>query len=296
MIKQNQIEIFGAGSLININWELVSHCQFKCSYCYYGPHVSKTDYLSVGKLVTKKLLSLNDYAKITLVGGEPTLHPEFHDVVQRLHSNEKIKEINIVTNFEMPLDFWIKLKDYSDKLKIVISFHPEYPQRDAFEKIEALKAHFNLDLVFVVHHNLKFLPKLKSYLDTAKNLDESISVNFVPVHKESIYVNYPDELKDFFKDTQNVLKDRKKTETTSIQVDGKWRDIFKFDVINQKLNYLKGWSCKLRAFIIHEDGMTSASCTNSKKHILLQDFKETTLTCPYTLCECDDYWAFPKTK
>lgn len=297
MINQNEIEIFGSGSLININWELVSHCQFKCTYCYYGPHESKTDYVSVGKLVTQKLLSLKDDAKVTLVGGEPTLHPEFHEVIKRLYENPRIQEINIVTNFEMPLDFWLKLKEFKSKIKIVISFHPEYPQKEAFLKISQLKEHFKLDLVFVVHHNLKFLPKLRDYLEIVKTtIPEEISVNFVPVHKESLYVEYPEELKQFFLDAQAVIKNRKSTEIVSLQINGEWQNVFKFEVINQKLNYLKNWSCELRAFIIHEDGMTSASCTNTKKHILLQDFKKTTLKCPYTLCECDDYWAFPKSR
>lgn len=299
MIDLNQIDQIGQGSPVNINWELVSHCQFKCTYCYYGPFKSTTNYTTLSKLILKKLSQITDPTKITLLGGEPSLHPEFHDVVSTLYEMDHIKEISIVTNFEMPLDFWQKLYNFSDKVKIVISFHPEYPQKEAFDKIQQLQDSLKLDLVFVVHHNPKFLPRLNEYFQNLKEkVKDHVSFNFVPVHEnkngQNEYAQYPKEIKSFLKEVENYALLKDNFEKAFVLINNEWQMMPKFEIINQGLNRLKNWSCELRAFIIHEDGHTSHSCTTIKKHILLQDFSAKTLKCTFNICECDDYWNFPK--
>lgn len=300
MIDAKDIKQIGQGSAINVNWELVSHCQFKCTYCYYGPHKSNTNYSTLGKIILKKLSTISAPTKITLLGGEPTLHPDFHEVVNALHKIKHVEEINIVTNFEMPLEFWTQLTPYADKIKVVISFHPEYPQRDAFDKIQSLQDLLKLDLVFVVHNNLKFLPRLNEYFDHLRaKIKDHVTFNFVPVHEsiegQNKYVPYPDEIKEFLKIVQNYALTKDNFETASILlINDQWQLTPKFELLNKSLNRLKGWKCDLRAFIIHEDGQVSRACTSSKKHILLEDFSGKTITCPFNICECDDYWNFPK--
>lgn len=299
MMKLDEVQQIGQGSLININWELVSHCQFKCTYCYYGPFKSTTSYTPLSKIVLKKLSSITESTKITLLGGEPTLHPDFHYVVSELFKMEHVKKINIVTNFEMPLEFWEKIIPYKNKVKVVVSFHPEYPQKDAFHKIQKLQDFLDFDLVFVVHHNLKFLKRLIEYKENIlSHVKDQVPFTFVRVHQNSNgqneYVSYPEEIESFLKEINELTVKRNNFEKAFILVNDQWQIVPKFEIINQGLNKLKGWKCDLRAFIIHEDGSTTSSCTSTKKHILLQDFSQKTLTCPYNICECDDYWDFPK--
>lgn len=294
------ISQIGKGSLLNINWELVSHCQFKCTYCYYGPHKSEVDYSSLSKIVLKKLSTIKEPIKMTLVGGEPTLHPDFHEVIDGLFKIDQIKEINIVTNFESTLEFWKKLIPYASKLKIVVSFHPEYPQKEAFSKIKELSSCLNFDCVFVTHHNLKFYPKLQEY---KKNILEILPTNvpftFVRAHykkeNDHHYFEYPKEIENLLEEMYSLSLARGHFEKVDVLKGSSWSTISKHEFILQGLNKLQGWKCELQAFIIHKDGQVSRSCTNSKKHILLEDFKKQTLTCSYNLCECDDYWTFPKT-
>ena len=247
MIKIDDIQQIGQGSPININWELVSHCQFKCTYCYYGPFKSTTNYTPLSKIVLKKLSTISEDTKITLLGGEPTLHPEFQDVVSELFKMKHIKQINIVTNFEMPLDFWEKLTPFTDKVKIVVSFHPEYPQKDAFNKIQKLQDSLKFDLVFVVHNNPRFLQRLIEYKENLLTyVKEEMPFTFVRVHEiangQNEYVKYPEEIELFLEEVNTLAINRKNFEKAMVLKNGHWEIIPKFEIINQGLNKLKGWS------------------------------------------------------
>jgi sulfatase maturation enzyme AslB (radical SAM superfamily) len=299
MIK-NRITSVGNGSPININWELVSHCQFNCTYCYYKPFKSNTDYKPLAKIVLSKLATLKERTKVTLLGGEPTLHPSFLEVVSQLSSFDHVEQICIVTNFEKPLSFWESLGPYAQKLKIVISFHPEYEQKLMFEKISKLQDSFTLDFVFIVHNDPQYLSKMQKTALQLEAVNERVSINYVKLHDKGEssdeYREYPIEILAFMHEQQEKLRNRTTTETVNIHTSEGSFKLPKFEMINQDLNRFQGWECNLRAFIIKENGQVASACTSRTKHILLADFSGSSLICPHQLCECDDYWEFPKTK
>lgn len=295
-MKQEDIISVGSGSPININWELVSHCQFNCSYCYYKPYKSDTDYRPLAKIVLSKLSKITDPTKVTLLGGEPTLHPTFFEVIQGLHEMKHVGQICIVTNFERPLKFWQDLLPFKDKLKIVVSYHPEYEQKNMFEKIHALQDDFLLDFVFIVHNDEKYLPKMRKTAEELESVNSRISLNFVKLHEKDHYRIYPQSIADFMSEQQEKVRHRPVTESVNVVSKSGPARITKFDMINFGLNQFEGWNCRLRAFIIKENGEVASACSNKSKHILLADFNETTLKCTYKICECDDYWEFTKTR
>ena len=295
-MNQNELISVGSGSPININWELVSHCQFNCSYCYYKPFKSETDYKPLSKIILSKLSKITDPTKVTLLGGEPTLHPSFKDVIQALHEMNHVTQICIVTNFEKPLKFWQDLSPFKDKLKIVVSYHPEYEQKLMFEKIRELQNDFVLDFVFIVHNEEKYLPQMENAAKELETIHSGISLNFVKLHEKDHYRSYPKPIADFMSIQQEQVRNRPVTETVNIVTKSGPSKIPKFEMINHGLNQFEGWNCKLRAFIIKEDGQVASACSSKTKHILLADFSETLMKCTYKICECDDYWEFPKTR
>ena len=297
--KSNLISV-GGKDCLNINWELVSHCQFKCSYCYYKPFKSNTNYVDLSKIVIRQMRELKEPAKVTLLGGEPSLHPCFEEVIADLSLISHVEEICIVTNFKKNLKFWKGLINFRKKIKIVISYHAEYEIKDLFEKIDALLGSIEMDFVFVVHNELKYLDRMK---EVAEQIQRDrylpVSLNFVPVHEDGLserkYVNYPEQIAKFMLEQQERTRGRDNVETLYCETkEGMGFEIPKFDVLSQKINYFKGWECNLGAYIIHEDGMVSRACSGERKHVLLTEFEHFNLKCPYTLCECDDYWSFKK--
>lgn len=234
---------------------------------------------------------------MTLLGGEPTLHPRFKEVVETLYHMDHIVQICVVTNFEKPLLFWQELLPFAGKLKIVISFHPEYEQRGMFDKLSALEKDFLLDFVFIVHNQEKYLPKMKETARALENINHAkTSVNFVRIHQNGEYLEYPSAILTFMLEQQEKLKQHQVTERVNIVTTDGAISIPKFEMINQGLNQFEGWKCKLRAYIIKEDGMVASACSSVTKHILIADFNERLVNCPYKICECDDYWEFPKSR
>lgn len=231
------------------------------------------------------------------MGGEPTLHPRFKDVIEALYNMDHVIQICVVTNFEKPLKFWQDLFPFFSKLKIVVSFHPEYEQKGMFDKLKALEDDFLLDFVFIVHNEEKYLPRMRQAARSLENINYSkTSVNFVRLHQDGKYQEYPEVILSFMLEEQEKLRERQVTERVSLVTQDGEVFIPKFEMINQGLNQFKGWNCKLRAFIIKEDGMVASACSNISKHILIADFNERLVSCPYKICECDDYWEFPKSR
>jgi len=290
----------GRDPTMNINWELVSHCQFKCSYCYFHPHPSQTDYVSVAQIVLKRLKSIEHDFKLTLLGGEPSLHPKFEETIRELSQIERLKKIYIVTNFEKKIEDWMKLSEFSHRLKIVISVHVEYPQENLVQKMIELQKFFSIDVVFNVHPDVKYLVKMKNLAsEIEENLAETTTLSFMKIHHNSKglegYVDYPTEVESFFKEKNQRLKNSGRYEKVSVKIQDQWFEVPKFQLVDQNLNRFKGWSCDLSAYIIHYDGQVSEACRKKKQHILRTRFSPNPQICPLNQCVCDDYWAFPKT-
>lgn len=81
----------------HISFELVEHCNLKCYYCYKSADPIKKPYLS-GKEIIRILenLSVKGLRSIELTGGEPTIHPDFYDILE--FCAQKFVRVAILTN------------------------------------------------------------------------------------------------------------------------------------------------------------------------------------------------------
>jgi len=82
------------------NVAILESCNYKCKYCF------AEEFTEHGN---NKLMSLEDFKRVTdfllqtsdgvgLIGGEPTLHPEFDKIVEYLIKREGIKYVTVFTN------------------------------------------------------------------------------------------------------------------------------------------------------------------------------------------------------
>lgn len=53
--------------------------------------------------------------KIKTFGG-PTLHLEFFQISKELYAIENVIRIDIISNFQQPVEFWERLKPYRSKM------------------------------------------------------------------------------------------------------------------------------------------------------------------------------------
>jgi radical SAM protein with 4Fe4S-binding SPASM domain len=112
--------------LLTLEIELSLKCNFHCPYCYVPDKAALKDELNFKEICDVILQAKKLGArKIIILGGEPTLHPQFFDVIEYINSNGMRAEI--FTNGSKITENFAK-KLYLNGVRTVIklnSFKPE---------------------------------------------------------------------------------------------------------------------------------------------------------------------------
>lgn len=295
----NKFNRIGREYPLSISWDLVTHCQLNCSYCYYRPYTSQTKYEDIMNLVLNRLKAVDGPFEVSLLGGEPTLHPHFAQLISRLCSINNLLKISVVTNFMAPLEFWRSLEGYSDKLEIIPSFHAEYFHMSFFEKILLLKNNFSFNLGFVLHHSADYLPQMKQAIEYYINyLSQDVRISFNKlVNKngnEERYYAYDLKVLEFIAETQNKFKAKFALEIVQLFNDNEISEISQWEFGENNLNRVKGWSCHMSSLVITADGHVIYPCTYQKKHILFANLEKRNLICPLDFCPSEAFWNYQK--
>lgn len=109
-----------------IDFAITFKCNYRCPYCDQG--IDKTDYQSADNEVCDSIIDfVKKYDKtiiLQLVGGEPTIHPRFIDIVTTIAKSGNY--FQTCTNFSKPIEYWEKLVEIlQDKLcRLQVSYHP----------------------------------------------------------------------------------------------------------------------------------------------------------------------------
>lgn len=126
------------------NIMLTYRCNLKCSYCFANEFVNKdsTDITEENFDKAIDFLTTSGPVSIGLIGGEPTIHPRFKDILEKIIANPMINEAVLYTN-------GIRLNEYVKQL-----VHPKFrllvncnSSKDIGEAAFA-KLQENLDVLF----------------------------------------------------------------------------------------------------------------------------------------------------
>lgn len=256
-------------------WEITSKCNYNCSYCsYYTNGVYNTDsisdekLISISNLVMKKLESVPPHTRIELLGGEPSTHPKFVEIIKQMYENKNIDSISLYTNFSK-IKIWEELEPYKDKLIINISIHLEYYKDSMLDRI---KDYHHLHLMMIPDASLS-------------NLYKRIIERFPNVYLDKLYEDmnnyyeYPEELEQLIAKQPKAIKTFKYNEK-DIDFDN-WEQYNKF----------KGWTCYTKTFYIDYLGNIRRDCTTeTPKSLLLFNFNKPILPlkCEYDQCICGE--------
>lgn len=174
---------------IEINWEILYGCNYKCSYCF-GQDLLKKDFTPIEKLkhAVDQVLKINKkYYTFTLFGGEVTYHPDFLELVEYIYSFNKKTSVLLISNASKPANYFERLlkavKDNNFMLNF--SIHFEYAK---LEHIKELIILFNkykkiISINFMVH---------PEYMDKVKNYFEEI----IKLKKEYYFLISLEELRE----------------------------------------------------------------------------------------------------
>lgn len=126
------------------NIMLTYRCNLRCSYCFANEFVNKdnTDITEENFDKAIAFLTAKGPTSIGLIGGEPTIHPKFKQLLEKIIANPLIKEAVVYTN-------GIRLDDYihqivHPKFRLLINCNsPQDIGETAFNKLQ-----HNLDILF----------------------------------------------------------------------------------------------------------------------------------------------------
>tara|TARA_E500000318_G_scaffold13116_1_gene12179 strand:- start:1791 stop:2783 length:993 start_codon:yes stop_codon:yes gene_type:complete len=159
-LKLNNVKFTGEEDFecLEIWWSLLHKCNYRCKYCYAYDYIRsdiKNNYYHMWKTVIKRLkLKNTPLFKLEILGGEPTLHPNFLDIIEEISKLDKLHESIYYTNLTAPIDFYLKINDLDIKKRIYggFSYHPQYDKDGKFgNKCVEL---FKNDLQFYVNVNI----------------------------------------------------------------------------------------------------------------------------------------------
>ena len=198
-----------------VTWSLHNFCNFRCEYCPSNLNNGTTKNINFEKVKKFyfKLKQIVGSKKIIFAfsGGEPTLHPEFVDIIKFLSDNEC--EICMTTNGSRGIEWWKQAEPYIDHM--VISYHPRWTKKDKLkEDIDFLSetCWINLDLMMIPEYwdaILKVGETFKGY--------KNVAVTYLPIQqdfgtKSKGLINYSPEQLNFLQNPPNYWGDFKPAE------------------------------------------------------------------------------------
>ena len=115
---------------VHWNWEIMLPCNYRCKYCVV--HNESASFLVLGVSEWRKtwtrLFKLYGCSQVRFAGGEPTIYPNFIELVTMILS---MHTVDITTNLSFNVDEWIA-KVPAQGIAISGSFHPEHDTASNF--------------------------------------------------------------------------------------------------------------------------------------------------------------------
>lgn len=255
-----------------VTWSLHNLCNYRCHYCPPNLNNGTTDNVSLDdvKNFYSSLSAIANNKKIIIAfsGGEPTMHPQFIDMIKFLSDNSC--EICMTSNGSRKLDWWEEAEPYIDHL--VISYHPAWAKKEKL--INVIKfliqtTWVNLDLMMMP----EYWDDIISFGEIFKG-ETNVSVTYLPIQEDfgngsKGLIKYSDEQLAFLKSPPNYWGPFKPSNNKLqkcrgyfgkglryIEIDNKIQPLdYKYLIAND-LNQFYGYECNLgqESLIIEVNG------------------------------------------
>jgi organic radical activating enzyme len=286
---------------IYFDWHLTDWCNFKCSYCPVLDVITNdftVDKHASYEMVLARLAHVETSFNVCLTGGEPTLHPNILDILDKLVKIKNSQDIALFTNLSRPANFYTKIVP-SDKITVFASYHPEFSTEKFFDR--CLEVNNLSTTKFSVHVSLS---DKEEYWDQTLTLLDSLEANnvrFKPLLLSPNRNYTPNYTDDFYKKFHHYLVeniDDKFFHLVDVEYeDGTTDKIKNIDFQINSLNKFKGYACTPLSYSIDVKGRIENTCTRRKVPLYLNNnnliVKE---TCPMDICPSNRLLKFYKEK
>lgn len=160
LARQGLLDLSGS-SLLQIDWKILSACNYRCSYCFDQNKPAHEDHCLVNIFKTaQKILDLKrTRCLFRFVGGEPSLFTHLQPLMEYIQDKDANVFFEIISNGSQPASYFDRLfanlPDYV--CRVHISVHLEYAQKPhiarIIERIASLRQYALARVMF--HPSLK---------------------------------------------------------------------------------------------------------------------------------------------
>jgi MoaA/NifB/PqqE/SkfB family radical SAM enzyme len=286
-IPLDRIERVGQISMLKndmftVSWLLGRYCNYKCSYCWEHGRSDTKDHRPTS-LCIKTIDDIKSQARargfnkfhFSLSGGEPTLHPGYFNILEKLASDKgDYSSIHMTTNMSRKFawfDKYLSIAQLFDRASITASLHLEYV-KSLSEFSNKLKYLQSEGIKITI--NMVMVPERFDELYDIAQFFQSCGLNVTlkpqsDIHANHIVDGYTEEQLDIL---HNGMKqhDKGKIFMQVMLTDDTGKDWYmdqaeRFNAFN--FNKFKDWECSsgYRSIIIREP------CGNIKRSYSCRD-------------------------
>jgi MoaA/NifB/PqqE/SkfB family radical SAM enzyme len=239
---------------IKVEWNLGKRCNLDCAYCpeyIHDNHSPHTD-IENFKATVAVLNALETPVRLSLTGGEPSVHPKIEELLAAINAAENISWVSMTTNGTRTGKWYVDQSQYLDQY--VFSLHYEKNKTSIMENIIAF-ASAKLDTKILVH-----IMAHHKYMDAVKQdalRFQSLNIPYV-VRR----IRWTEGNHDLFDDMRydpydlEWIKNATATVEPNCLIDNFDQMMHANDVIKLHLNQFKDWSCNagIESLMINWDG------------------------------------------
>lgn len=297
------IKIHNPNNELYVYWLLTDFCNQKCSYCppvlHDGTYArglkqgAPTDQdidIFCNKLIDIST-SQNKKLRVTISGGEPTLHEKFSSIVEKLNPYGYIE---VITNGTRNVSWWKSLSILPSK--VIISLHPEYYDSKKLRISDLTR--YLIDSGTGVVFNLICEP---NRWDTVMQIVDDIDDEFkkfiqpkVVQNLKELYerpiVAYTEEQLNFIRNYKSIVPKTFDIAPIKIYSDQSIETLHPNKLMADKEHYFSGWKCSAGVNGINVDyrGHITAGICGMKFLGFMKNFQllEEYITCRKISCTC----------
>jgi MoaA/NifB/PqqE/SkfB family radical SAM enzyme len=272
-----------------VTWDLGNFCPYSCSYCPDEFHNGTIKYHQ-SSIIFKVFNLLPKNTTVVFMGGEPTYHPDFENIIENKPDNIKIA---VVSNAARPLSFWERIAP--NLSAATLSFHSEHTIPDRFFEVSELvyKKNKIYGKVFLIMN-----PKKWDYCVDIYNDLHRLQIPVVPKPilenfgflSTNIISTYSSEQLEWMSE-----KNQTKTEKT-IKIFNQDKELIyetnSSELILKKLNNFKNWNCYAGIYHLSIEYNGDVHDTRCKQRRLLGNINldfhlpVDPVICEQTFCSC----------
>ena len=283
---------WGHQNSVHVEWNIGKRCNLDCSYCPAEIHDNFSPHTDLDVMVNTiyQLEKLNKPIRLSLTGGEPTVHPKIEKIIEC--AKARLQWLSVTTNGLRPAEWYVKQP--VDQWVFSLHFDNEHSDRAADNIVQYTQ------LLDMESKDTKFQVNLMchhEYMEDVKAAADLLESHLIPFVTRRIRWTKADD-RDYFDDMRYKEKDLEwilsKTATVKANcvVDNELK-LHANDIIKHKWNQFEGWSCNagLESLMINWDGdVHRATCRvgGSLGNIYKGTFESPIdpITCTRKWCTC----------